>query len=551
MTNAALKTPLEMFYHWEAQKPDAVYLRQPVNRQWTDYTWAQVGDQARRMAAVLQGIGPRGSAIGILSTNCAHWFMADLAIMMSGHVTVPYFTTMGADALGYVLDHSGTQALLVGRSDNWDQVKYSIPSSVKLISLPGVEIERAEPWDALVAAREPLPGNPSRDPDELYTIIYTSGTTGVPKGVEHTFRTLGGAATPFTTVCKATEDDRLFSYLPLAHCAERVAVLLASLYCGGTVSFNESSATFTDELQRVKPTVFFAVPRIWTKFQMAIQGKFGADKLKQLLSDPATAEAIGVQIRQALGFDAVRVAVTGAAPTPLPLHAWYESIGLPLNEVYGQSELLPISCNLPWDRKPGTIGKALPGVEIKIADTGEILVSGPGCMKGYYRDPDKTAETLIDGWIHTGDRGELDADGFLKLTGRVKEIFKTAKGKYIAPMPVESHFADNGYLEQVCLVGAGLPETVLLAVLSEAAREADRVLVTKDLRRLLEQVNGKLEHHERISHIILSEESWSIENGLLTHTLKIKRSALEEKYMEKLTALTAVGTGKTEPIVWD
>jgi long-chain acyl-CoA synthetase len=550
MIDTTLKTPLEMFYHWEATKPDSVYLRQPVNQHWTDYSWAQVGQQARRMAAALQAIGPPGSSIGILSANCAHWFMADLAIMMSGHVTVPYFITMGADAVGYVLDHSGTQALLVGRTENWNEIKDAIAHTVKLISLPGVSIEGAQAWEDLVADHEPVAGNPVRDPDELFTIIYTSGTTGLPKGVEHTFGTLGASGASFVKV-ELTEAERFFSYLPLAHCAERVAVFLGSLYCGGSVGFNESLASFNDDLRRVNPTIFFAVPRIWTKFQMGIQGKLGADKLNQLLTDPDTAETTGLQIRQALGLGEVRIAITGAAPTPLPLHQWYERIGLPLNEFYGQTELLPISCNLPWERKPGTIGKALAGIEIKIAGTGEILVSGPGCMKGYYRDPEKTAETLVDGWIHTGDRGELDEDGFLKLTGRVTEIFKTTKGKYVAPMPIESHFAENPYIEQVCLAGAGLPETILLAVLSEAGRNTARNTVSKDLRQLLEQINAKLEHHERISHILLSEETWTIENNLMTPTMKIKRGALEDKYMERLVTLSESGTGKTEPIVWE
>jgi long-chain acyl-CoA synthetase len=550
MTGTPLRTPLEMLYQWETRKPDAVYLRQPIARQRTTYTWGQVADQVRRMANVLADIGPRGTSVGILSANCAHWFMADLAVMMSGHVSVPLFTTMGGDAARYVFDHSNVRVLLVGHSDNWDRIRDCIPTSVKLITFPGVNIEGAEPWDALTATREPLPGNPVRGPDELCTIIYTSGTTGLSKGVAHSSRTLGAAATSFITACRVNEKDRFFSYLPLAHCAERIAVLLASLYCGASVSFNESPATFGDDLQQARPTLFFAVPRIWRKFQLAIQDEFGAERLAQLLSAPTTAEPTGLKVRRMLGLDAVKVAVTGAAPTPMPLHAWYESIGLLLNEFYGQTELLPISCNLPWDRRPGTIGKALPGIEIRIADSGEILVSGSGHMQGYYRDPERTAQVLSDGWIHTGDCGKLDGEGFLKLTGRLKDIFKTSTGKYVAPLPIESRFADDIYVEQVCLVGAGLPETILMAVLSEAGKTTDRAVVNAALRRRLAQVNARVEHHERISHIMLSGEPWSIENGLLTHTLKIKRHAVEAKFMEELSELSDNRAAKTDPIIW-
>ena len=526
-------TPLDMFYHWEGIKPDALYLRQPVKQAWRDYSWRQAGDQARRIAAALRdlGLGP-GERVCILSKNCAHWIISDLAIMMSGASSAPAFTSMTAEDVLYILEHSGSKALVVGETDNWQVVREILPGHIKVIALPFADVPGADhAWDDLLTRYEPLPGNPQRDPQDEITTIYTSGSTGLPKGVVYNFEGAGHIVRNLGHGFRMSEEDRLISYLPLAHGFERGAVDFMSMYAGCTVGFNESQATFAADMREVRPTVFQCVPRLWTKFQESVVAQFGGQQaLDALLADPDKAEQTKNGIKQALGLDAGRILLTGSAPTPLPLHAWYDALDMPLCEIYGQSEVLSGSCNLPWDRKPGTLGKPTWNTEIRITDIGEILIKADAVMTGYLHEPEKTAETLVDGWIHTGDKGEIDEDGFLKVTGRVKEIFKTAKGKYVAPVPIEGLFVANPHLEQVCLVGSGLPQTVLLVQLSAEGRSTDASAVEEQLREEIRQVNAELDSHAQIACALIVKDEWTSANGLVTHTMKIKRSALEARY---------------------
>jgi long-chain acyl-CoA synthetase len=349
------------------------------------------------------------------------------------------------------------------------------------------------------------------------------------------------------------EEDRFISYLPLAHGFERAAVGFMSMYAGCTVGFNESQATFAADMREVRPTVFQCVPRLWTKFQEGVLATFGGqDSLNALLSDPAAAESTKSRIKQALGLDAGRILMTGSAPTPMPLHTWYDALDMPLCELYGQSEILSGTCNLPWDRKPGTLGKPTHNTEIKITDAGEILIKAEAVMSGYLHEPEKTAETLIDGWVHTGDKGEIDEDGFLKITGRVKEIFKTAKGKYVAPLPIESLFVSDPNLDQVCLMGDGLVQTVLLVQLSAEGKATDASSVDEQLLQRVQAMNADLDSHARIGAVLITQDEWSSANGLVTHTLKIKRSALEKRYRSLAEGAFDLGASAKVPLViWE
>ena len=268
-----------------------------------------------------------------------------------------------------------------------------------------------------------------------------------------------------------------------------------------------------------------------------------------MLADPETETATRARIKQSLGLAEGRLLMTGSAPTPLPLHAWYEALEMPLCELYGQSEVLSGTSNLPWDRKPGTLGKPTRNTELKIDDNGEILIKALAVMSGYLNEPEKTAQTLVDGWIHTGNRGEIDEDGFLKITGRVKEIFKTARGKYVAPLPIESLFAANSYLEQLCLIGSGLPQTVLRVQLSAQGKEADPQTLENTLRQQTREINAALEGHARIASVILSDGDWNAQNGLVTHTMKIKRAALEKKYTGLAERVFPRGASLAAPLV--
>ena len=333
-------------------------------------------------------------------------------------------------------------------------------------------------------------------------------------------------------------DDRMLSYLPLCHVAERMFVEMVSFYAGSTVFFAESLDTFLADLKRARPTVMFGVPRIWSKFQMGVFAKMPEQRLDFLLSLPLIGRWMGRKVLAGLGLDAVRYALCGAAPVPDALLKWYQRLGLDLFEVYGMTENCGYShvCR-PGKRRAGWIGQPCTDVEVRIADTGEVQVRSGTTMQGYYLDPQRTAETLTDdGFLRTGDKGEQDEQGNLRLTGRLKEIFKTSKGKYVAPAPIENRIAVHGKIEQVCVVGDGMPQPMALCVLSESARAdvslGGRVALEESLKSLLEDVNGQLDKHERLLGIVLVKDVWGIDNGFLTPTLKIKRSVVEGAYAD-------------------
>ena len=534
----AIRLPLEVFYQREARHPNKRYLVQPLpGGQLQDLSWAEVGGQARRAANWLRSRElPQGSRIAIASKNCAHWIVSDLAIWMAGHVSVPLYPNLTAESVRQVLEHAEAALLFVGKLDDWPSMAPGVPENVPSIGLPlRPQGEYSYVWDDLQACA-PIQDDPKPAADRLATLIYTSGTTGTPKGVMHNFSNFGFAASHAIELFGVGEDDRVLSYLPLCHVAERMFVELSSLYSGQTVFFAESLETFLDDLRRARPTVIFGVPRIWTKFQMGVYGKLPAARLDFLLKLPLLGRRVGRKVLAGLGLDAVRYALSGAAPVPEALLGWYKRLGLDVLEVYGMTENCGYShvCR-PGRFKPGWIGQNSPGVEVRIAEDGEVQVRSGATMQGYYKDPEKTAETLTaDGFLRTGDKGEQDAEGNLRLTGRIKEIFKTSKGKYVAPAPIENRLAVHSRIEQVCVVGDGLPQPMALCVLSEVGRQeaanGTRGALESSLKTLLDEVNGALDKHERLQGLVLVNEVWAVDNGFLTPTLKIKRNVVEGTY---------------------
>lgn len=548
---ADFKTPLDMFYQWEATIPDQVWLRQAHRGSWSDLTWAEAGEQCRRLAAALQeqGLKP-GDKVGILAANSPHWVMADIACMMTGTVVVPVYTTMAIDKVRYVAEHSDMRVLLVDGSVDPGVLRAELPATLSLFGLPGTDSPAIDvSWEDMLASGSIMKGSPRRDPDEMWTIIYTSGTTGMPKGVMHSYATLphSGAAIPQFT--RSDTRSRLFSYLPLAHAAERVLVELHSLYSGASIGFNEGRESFAADLREIRPTFFLAVPRIWTNLKAGIIAQLGDDAWQQLLDNPETGAEIGNAVLTAMGLDAVTYAFSGAAPiSPADIQAW-RALGMPLYEGFGQSEIMSGTVNVAGDDRVGSVGKTLGGAggEVKISEIGEILLRAPGAMLGYYKDPEKTAETLVDGWVRTGDKGLIDEDGFVHITGRVKEIFKTAKGKYVAPAPIENRFAAGPHVDQLCLVGSGLPQTIMLVNLHPGSLAMDREQVSGVLERQRCVVNECLEAHERISHVVVCAQPWTMENQLLTHTLKILRDEVERHHQVTIERCLA----GSETVVWE
>ncbi|HEX7385450.1 MAG TPA: AMP-binding protein [Burkholderiaceae bacterium] len=531
---------LQRLYHWERSAPDRVVLTQPLGGGATrDYTWAQLTDESRRMAAHLQSLGFHpGSRIAILSKNCAHWLMCDFAIWMAGFVSVPLYPTLAAGTIRQILEHSEAKLLFVGKLDGWEHMKPGVPEQLPCIATPLAPPTDFAQWDAIVAATPPLRGEPVRDGGELSTLMYTSGTTGTPKGVMHSFATFGWSIETALKRVPLRGDTRMLSYLPLAHVAERTLVEHGLLATSMHVYFAESLETFGADLLRARPTCFFSVPRLWVKFQLGVHAKMPAQKLARLLRIPVLRGIVAKKVLRALGLDQCAIAAGGAAPMPPELLRWYASLGLPIIEVYGMTENCGVShATLPGIQRPGTVGRAYDGVQSRLdPQTGEIQMKSPGLMLGYYKEPELTREALtVDGWLHTGDKGRLDAEGNLCITGRVKDLFKTSKGKYVAPAPIEDKLVMNGAVEACVVTGANLGQPLGIVMLNaDAAKRAldagERQAMQVSLAAHLDAINARLDPHEQLDCLVVVSEPWTVDNGFITPTFKVKRNRIEEAY---------------------
>lgn len=547
------KTLLDYFYHWEATTPDNIYLKQPFGDTFRDFTWKEAGRQARSLAAYLRSLNlPAKSNIGLVSKNCAEWLIADLAILMSGHISVPFYATLTAAQINHVLTHSGCEVLFVGKLDDWQGMKSGIPINLKCISFPtyNPDSEHVQ-WNDVLAKYPPITLNYVPDLDDLFTIIYTSGTTGNPKGVMLKYSAMSnGIYASKDVAALEIPNPRFFSYLPLCHIAERNVVESAGITTGGTTYFAETLESFAKNLADAKPTHFLAVPRIWTKFQLGVLAKMPQKKLDIFLKIPILNNIVKKKIRVGLGLDKAEIVLTGAAPMPNSLIVWFRKLGIVIQEAYGMTENLGAVCMMPKDAiKDGSVGKLYPGMEVKIAaGNGEILTRSKWNMVGYYKEPQLTAETIdADGWIHTGDVGELDSENYLKITGRVKEMYKTSKGEYVAPAQIEFGFADNNFIEQICVAGGNLPQPIALLVLSELGKATDKQVVKQSLEETLKNLNPNLKSYERVQRMVVLREPWTVENNKMTPTLKIKRNVIEKEFAPKLESWYE----KPETVFWE
>lgn len=535
------KLILDHVFDHEDRTPGIVYLTQPVgDGQVVEYTWAQVLDQARRMAAHLQAQGlPPGARIAILSKNCAHFIIAELAIWLGGYTTVAIFPTEKADTVRYVLEHSEAGLLFVGKLDTWPEQRPGVPAGLPCIALPLAPKTELETWDSIVARTPPVAGRVQRGADDLAMILYTSGSTGTPKGVMTSFgaftRVGEGISADVRSRIGAATPSRMLSYLPLAHSFERSWVEAASLVDGGThLYFAESLDTFLQDLQRARPTLFISVPRLWLKFQQGVFAKMPPAKLDRLLGIPLLGRIVAKKVLKGLGLDAVIQAGSGSAPLPPDLIRWYRKLGLRLFEGYAMSEDNSYShTSNEQHAEPGWVGVPLPGVQCRISPEGEILIKSPGQFSGYYKQPELTAASFTeDGFFRTGDLGEQRPDGLLRVTGRMKELFKTAKGKYVAPAPIENLINAHPMIEISLVSGVGQQAAFAIVVLAEDLRPrladaATRATVQAELEQLLAGVNRELPDYERLHTLVVAREAWSIDNGLLTPTMKLKRMRIE------------------------
>ncbi|MCG9631348.1 MULTISPECIES: AMP-binding protein [Vibrio] len=536
--NEALPTPNEMILKWAEERPNEVYLKQIINRQFVEFTYKEVADKALRLVTALEELGAKpGDRVALVSKNCAEWFITDLAMMLGDFVSVPIFPTAGADTIAYCIEHSESKIVIAGKLDDPAATQQVIDDNPELISiaLPYDTAAKCQyAFNDLIDKSAPSSKRPVHHDDKLMSLVYTSGTSGQPKGAMLTYGAFTWSVQRLIDHIGIEKNDRLFSYLPLAHITERVYIFGSSVMGGVPTAFPESLDTFIEDVKMHRPTLFISVPRLWTLFQQRIQDKLPQKKLNILLKIPFVNSLIKKKLADGLGLDQARVLGCGSAPVSPALLDWYESVGLHITEAWGMTESFAYSTlNYPFRAdKIGSVGNAGPGVELKIAEDDEILVRSKGLFSGYYKNDIATQESFnAEGWLHTGDIGAIDSEGYLTIQGRKKDTFKTAKGKFVAPVPIEKKLFEYSRVEMMCLIGLGLPGPILLVVPHDFPN-FDRERYERTTKRVIEKMNSQLASHEKIKGVLMIKEPWSIENGILTPTLKIKRHILEQKYHE-------------------
>ncbi|ELE1906855.1 AMP-binding protein [Vibrio vulnificus] len=534
----ALPTPSDMILKWAKERPHEVYLKQIINRQFVEFTYSEVADKALRLVTALKELGAEpGDRIALISKNCAEWFICDLAMMLGDYVSVPIFPTAGADTIEYCITHSESKILIAGKLDDAAATQKVIDDlvDVKSIALPYDSAPHCQyQFTTLILQSEPSSDRPQHDDDKLMSLVYTSGTSGLPKGAMLTYGAFSWSVQQLINHIGIQPNDRLFSYLPLAHITERVYIFGSSIMGGVPTAFPESLDTFIEDVKMQRPTLFISVPRLWTLFQQRIQDKLPQKRLNFLLKIPFVSGLIKKKLADGLGLDQARVLGCGSAPVSPALLAWYHSVGLNITEAWGMTESFAYSTlNYPFRAdKIGSVGNAGPGIELKIAADDEIMVRGKGLFSGYYKNDIATQEAFDkEGWLHTGDIGRLDAEGHLTIQGRKKDTFKTAKGKFVSPVPIENKLFEYSRVEMMCLIGLGLPAPILLVV-PHNFPNFDRDRYERTTKRVIAKMNAELESHEQIKGVLMIKDPWSIDNGILTPTLKIKRHVLEQKYHE-------------------
>ncbi len=543
---------LQKFLEWEQKNPNRLLFRQPVDGKYITWTFKEAGNEIRRITAGFQSLGLQpGDHIAILSKNCAHWIMADLAIMMGGFVSIPIYPTLTAQGIRPILEHSGAKAIMVGKLDDYENQIKGIPEGIQRLGIDLFGSNDTHTWEEWIKENEPTEKVHNWQPDELFTIMYTSGTTGKPKGVMHVMGSIDLTAKVAIEELGLINDGtgRMFSYLPLSHIAERAGIEVVGIYTGVNFTFAESLETFPQNLADTQPTVFFAVPRIWAKFREKIEEKLPPSRLNLLLKIPIINSVIKKSIKKKLGLSQATHIFSGAAPITVDMLQWYDKLDIRILQAYGMTEdSIYAHFNRNDANKHGTVGIPFKGLQRKISEEGEIRVKSVALTKGYYKEPEMTKELFDDeGFLKTGDLGEIDKEGYLTITGRSKDQFKTDKGKYISPAPIEMKLEVSPDIENVCVVGTGVPQPIALLVLSQAGKSRSRKDLISSIEDTISSVNSTLEGHENLSKAVIIKEAWTVENGLMTPTLKVKRNEVEKIHLNNYPSWYK----KREKVIWE
>lgn len=553
--------------------------------------YREYADIVRRAAKSLRALGVEpGKAACILGFNRPEWVIFHVATMAAGGAAAGIYTSCSAEEVAYIVNHAEAPVVLVENQAQFDKIKREtdklplLKHVVLMEGAPKIDDPRALTWEEFLAKGDNVPTSEidktvdAIEPAGLATLIYTSGTTGPPKGVMLSHQNLSWTAGAARQLVDSRPDDRVLSYLPLAHIAEQMFTVHGAITAGYAVYFAESLEKVPENLKEVEPTLFFGVPRIWEKFHSGIAGKMAtATGAKKLIAERALAvgrrvsdiknrgETPGLalqaqyrlfnklvysKVKPAIGLGKVRVCVSGAAPIAKEVLEFFSGLDITVLEVYGQSEDTgPTSFNRPGKTKFGTVGPIIPGVTVKIADDGEILVKGPNVFLGYYKEPEATAETLKDGWLYSGDLGAIDPDGFLSITGRKKEIIITSGGKNITPANIEGAIKNHPLVSEAVVIGDRRKYLTALVTLDpDAAKKfcQDNGIseephkssaVKADVQKAIDQVNTTLAKVETIKKFTILPRSFTVETGELTPSLKVKRRVVAKNFADEIEAM--------------
>ena len=600
MSNIPANTVPLLFRRQAAKYGERVALRKKYLGRWHEISWREYGQRVREVALGLIALGlRRGERVSVIAENRPEWLYSDLGIMAAGGITVGIYTTNSTEECQYIVNHSESRFHIAedeGQLEKALKARDQLPFLEKIIVIDTEGLRKFHDpmvisFDQLLATgREYDAAHPDRferelqegQPRDIAILVYTSGTTGPPKGAMLSHETILFTTTMVDAVGPIYESDEVISYLPLSHIAERLLTTFGQIRYGYTVNFAENLDTFPHNLREVSPQIFFAPPRVWEKFYsliilrmeratwfkrkvyraaLAIGARVAEHRLSRGVVPPSLRLLKGLvelavfrKLKKHLGLDRARYVASGAAPISPSLLEFFHGIGIPMGEIYGQTENCgPATAHLGDRIKLGTVGQAIPGCEVKLADDGEILLRGRNIFQGYFKDPLATEEALREGWLHTGDVGEMDPDGYLKLTDRKKDLIITAGGKNIAPQVIENQLKLSPFIADAVVTGDGRKYLTALIVVDEEnvssfAQEhrlpfttfsdlSKKPEVYKLISREVERVNTTLSQVARVKKLVILDKQLDPEDGDVSPTMKVKRKAICERYKDLIEAM--------------